>query len=90
VDKHDHNKSSADGQIIFEDLHITEDNMLIHLGYLRRDVCEIKRNLDSQFVKKDEFTPIKRLVYGFVGLVGTGLLAFILKIISLIFSVKGS
>lgn len=46
------------------------------------DIKEINEKLDKNFVTKVEFTPVRMLVYGFVGLVLTvvilGLLALVL------------
>ena len=39
------------------------------LSYIREDVTEIKSQLRGSYVSKDEFEPIKKIVYGLVGLI---------------------
>jgi hypothetical protein len=39
------------------------------LSYIRDDVKEIKANLSSGYVTKDQFEPVKKIVYGLVGLI---------------------
>jgi hypothetical protein len=46
-----------------------------------RDVQEIKRKLDANYVTKAEFQPVKNLVYGLVALFGAAVVAAILKLI---------
>lgn len=41
------------------------------IGYIKRDVQEIKQKLEANYVTKDEFAPIKNIVYGMVVLVLT-------------------
>jgi len=50
---------------------ITNEILAIHLKYIRDELAEIKITLDdfkNNYVTKQEFAPIKVLVYGFVGL----------------------
>ena len=37
------------------------------ISYIKTDICEIKIKLDGHYVTKEEFEPIKRVVYGAVG-----------------------
>lgn len=39
------------------------------LEYIIKKVDDIEKNQHSNFVSKDEFEPIKRIVYGLVGLI---------------------
>lgn len=51
------------------------------IQYIKRDVQDIKEQLKGGYVTKDEFEPIKRVVYG---LVGTVLLSFMGAILALV------
>lgn len=39
------------------------------ITYIKDDVKEIKDTLKGSYVTKDEFEPVKRIVYGLVGLI---------------------
>ena len=39
------------------------------IGYIKRDVADIKTTVQNSYVTKDEFEPIQKIVYGLVGLV---------------------
>ena len=45
-----------------------------------RDMQGLKEQLNSGYVRKEEFEPIKRLVYGMVGLILTGVLGTLLAL----------
>lgn len=55
----------------------------VDLGYIREELKEIKLRLDSKFVTKEIFDPIKQIVYGQVALiliaVVGGLLTLVLR-----------
>jgi hypothetical protein len=42
------------------------------IKYIRKNVCEIKLALEKNYVTKAEFTPVRRLVYGTIGVILTG------------------
>ena len=42
---------------------------------IKDDVSEIKDKLDNQYVTKTEFEPVKKVVYGIVGLILTAVIA---------------
>jgi len=42
------------------------------LSYIRRDLNEIKHKLENEYVTRESFEPIKRVVYGLVSLILTG------------------
>lgn len=54
------------------------------IGYIKLTVAELKAAQSQSFVKKEEFEPIKRLVYGVVSVVLTavvgGLVALALRV----------
>jgi len=39
------------------------------ISYIRRDVSEIKQRLEGDYVTKEQFAPIQKLVYGLVSLI---------------------
>ena len=39
------------------------------ISYIRDDLVEIKSTLKGSYVTKEEFEPIKKIVYGLVGLI---------------------
>ena len=53
------------------------------LDYIQEDVKEIKAVLRAEYVTKDQFDPVKRLVYGTVTLIltsfGLAILALVLR-----------
>lgn len=49
--------------------------------YIKSDVADIKRMQQTNYVSKDEFEPIKRLVYGVVAIV---LVAVVGAVVSLV------
>lgn len=53
------------------------------IEYIKRDVVEIKTNVKSQYVHKAEFEPIKKIVYGLVGIILSGV---ILAVLSFVFN----
>lgn len=55
--------------------------MATNIEYIKRDVTEIKRTIKEDYVKRVEFEPVKRLVYGVVGLI---LVAVVTAIVSLV------
>jgi hypothetical protein len=55
------------------------------IEYIKKDVTEIKERLEGQFVSKDEFEPVKKIVYGLVGII---LVAVVGALIALV--VRGS
>ena len=49
--------------------------------YIKKDVGDIKERLEKSYVTREEFDPIKKLVYGIVGLVLTGVVGALLTLI---------
>ena len=52
------------------------------ISYIQIDIAEIKSKLDNKFVTKDEFSTVRAIVYGMVGIV---LMSFIGAVITLVF-----
>lgn len=51
------------------------------ISYIKRDVADIKDKLENNYVSKDEFTPVRNIVYGLVGILGIATVGAILKLI---------
>lgn len=52
------------------------------IGYIKEKVASIDLKLEKDYVTREEFEPIKRIVYGMVGIIMTSvLLAIILLVI---------
>lgn len=63
------------------------DNLAVianDLTYIKRDIADIKATVQHGYVTKEEFEPIKKIVYGLVGLI---LVAVVGAVVSLV--VKG-
>lgn len=63
-----------------------EINLLVianDINYIKRDVADIKGSISRDYITRQEFEPVKRVVYGLVGLiliaVVGGLLALIIQ-----------
>lgn len=51
---------------------VTETKLAIianDISYIKRDVADIKTNVEHGYVTKDEFEPVRKLVYGLVGII---------------------
>ena len=57
------------------------NDMAKDIIYIRRDVDKIIAQLDKDYVTKDQFEPIRKIVYG---LVGTILIAFLGAVIAVV------
>lgn len=51
------------------------------ISYIKRDIGDIKSKLENNYVSKDEFTPVRNIVYGLVGILGIATIGAILKLI---------
>lgn len=56
------------------------------ISYLKDDVREIKAQISSNYVTKDQFEPVRRLVYGVVGIILT---AVIVALVALVVGGRG-
>lgn len=62
--------------------HVTNIKIMANdLGYVRQDVAEIKVKLESHYVTKDQFEPVKKIVYGLIGVLGVATLGAIFRLI---------
>lgn len=63
---------------------LTNAELTIHLQYIREELNKISVKLDTMteiFVTKEEFAPVKKLVYGLVGIVLTSVVVAVLALI---------
>lgn len=51
------------------------------IEYIKTDVKDIKDKLESHYVTNEEFDPIKKIVYGIVALVLTGVVGALLALV---------
>ena len=51
------------------------------ISYIKRDVAEIKTKLEADYVTRQEFEPIKKIVYGMITIILTGVLGAILTLV---------
>lgn len=62
--------------------HLSDSSqVLIHIEYLRKEVGEIRNDIDNKFVTSDEFMPVRMIAYGVVALVGTGIIGALITLI---------
>jgi len=55
--------------------------VLTKLDYIQRDLVEIKVKLEKDYVTKDEFDPIKKVVYGLVSIMLVALIGSVLSLV---------
>lgn len=53
----------------------------VDLEHIKTDLAEIKTRLDTKYVTAEAFDPVKRLVYGLVALLLTGVVGGVLALI---------
>jgi len=51
------------------------------VSYIKRDVAEIKNKLEADYVTRQEFDPIKKVIYGLVTLILTGVVGAIISLV---------
>lgn len=51
------------------------------VGYIRDDVKEIKYSLQQNYVTKDQFDPVRKIVYGLVGLILVAVVGALLALV---------
>jgi hypothetical protein len=63
---------------------LTNEGLTIHLKYIREELADMKLLLGEfkdSYVTKEEFKPIKNLVYGFTGLILTSVTLAIIYLV---------
>lgn len=51
------------------------------VGYIKEELKEIKTQVSSHYVSKEEFEPIKKIVYGLVALILIGVVGGVLSLV---------
>lgn len=51
------------------------------LATLKSDFHELKETVENNYVRQDEFSPVRRIIYGLVGLALTSIFTAILALI---------
>lgn len=51
------------------------------IKYIKAEVSEIKGKMESGYVKREEFEPVKKIVYGMVAFLLLALLGAIIKLV---------
>lgn len=51
------------------------------ISYIKQDIKEIKDSVVTSYVTKDQFEPIKRVVYGLVGLILTSVVIAVVTLV---------
>jgi hypothetical protein len=51
------------------------------IAYIKRDVSNINRKLDDDYITKEEFAPVKALVYGMAAVILTGFIGAVLSFV---------
>ena len=68
-------------EIIDSNERLSSQGAVAAIKYIQRDIAEINKKLDDKYVTKEEFKPIKNLVYGFVALALSAIIAALLALI---------
>lgn len=51
------------------------------ISYIKRDLTDIKAKLEANYVTHEEFEPIKKIVYGLVGLILVAVVTAVLTLV---------
>ena len=60
---------------------LAEGGVETAIRYIQRDIAEINIKLDDKYVTKDEFIPVRNVVYGLVGIILLSVIGAILTIV---------
>lgn len=61
--------------------HVLAESTRVDLHYIKDDLKDIKLRLDSKFVTVEAFDPVRKLVYGLVGIILT---AVVIALVTLV------
>jgi len=51
------------------------------IGYIKDNINEIKDSLDEKYVTKTEFSPVKLIAFGFVGIIVVAVMGSIIALV---------
>lgn len=60
---------------------VTLSRIKSDLEYIKRDISEIKNTLKADYVTREEFSPIKSIIYGLVALLLTGIVGALIALV---------
>lgn len=55
--------------------------MANNIEYIKTDIVEIKNQLKAEYVTREEYAPVKKLVYGMVGVILVAVVGALLALI---------
>ena len=64
-----------------ENERITLVQIKTDLDYIKRDIAEIKATIRADYVTREEFSPIKNIVYGLVGIILTSVIGALVALV---------
>lgn len=73
--------TQAIDQTIEDNKVMSEGGVEVSIKYIQRDINDIKNKLDDTYVTKDEFNPVRNIVYGMVGLILIAVMAALIALV---------
>ena len=67
--------------IIMSTKKLSLDVIYNDIAYIKDDVREIKEKMNADYITREEFEPIKKLVYGTIGLVLTAVAIAVINLV---------
>lgn len=64
-----------------ENERITLAQIKTDLDYIKRDIADIKATIRTDYVTREEFSPIKSIVYGLVGIIMTAVVGALVALV---------
>jgi hypothetical protein len=68
-------------KIIEDNEHMSEGGVITSIKYIQRDIAKINEKLDDTYVTKDQFEPVRNIVYGLVALILIGVVGALLALV---------
>lgn len=78
----DHPLHDQDTRVTLGVIHADLSNMKASLAEIKDEIKEMIGTFKKDYITKEEFAPVKALVYSFAGIVMTG---FVLAVLALVF-----
>jgi len=51
------------------------------IKYIQKDIADIKNKMEDDYITREEFDPVKKIVYGIITLLLTGLVGALLRLL---------
>lgn len=55
--------------------------VIADLSYLKEDIADIKRKMEGDYVTKDQFEPVRKIVYGLVAILLTSVVLAVVALV---------